>query len=161
MKKITFVLFSMMISMPLWAGDPEQPNFVECGDKADTLKLVYKTTGLHGRPTFGYSRLTDGPLSRKVAASGEAIHSLNTTLGEMISVQDHASSIPDRNSNWVSLILPRIYLRNSDEVEFKTVVVETTMHSSFGGPQPGVIHDSQYFDVTCTATIIRTGGGPR
>ncbi|MEK7790933.1 MAG: hypothetical protein AAB309_04840 [Deltaproteobacteria bacterium] len=163
MKKITFVLFSMVLSVPLWA---EQPNWVSCKDKRNTLELEYTTTSYHGKPTFTYSRSSHGHplLSRKVEAYGESIEIADSVLGEIISVVDDNLSAPDRSTEWVSLVLPHINLiskdpRNPDakdpEVKFQTVVVETTSKTSFGGTfiVPGVVEDSRYFDVTCTAAI--------
>ena len=149
--------------MPLLAAT-EAPNWVECKSKGrrDTLKLFYMTTGVHGKPTFTYSRLEDGPLSRKIVAEGEAIWSVGTVLGQIISVADPNRSAPDRSNEVVSLVLPDINLtprdrRNPDaaypEVEFETVVVETTSNTSFVGSPKGVVQHSQYFDVACRAGI--------
>lgn len=166
MKKIIFTVFSMLIAMPLLAL--EIPNWVSCRsqDGRDTLKLVYTTTSYHGTPTFTYSRLTDGPLSRKVEGYGESIGITDTVLGEIISVVDSKLSVPDHTNitKWVSLVLPHINLIPKDpndpdaedpEVEFETVVVETTAKTSFVGLQivPGAVQSSQYFDVTCKARI--------
>ncbi len=162
MKKTVFVIFSILISMPLLAAT-ETPNWVSCKskDRRDTLKLVYTTTSYHGKPTFTYSRLIDGHWSRKIEADGEAIWSAGTVLGNIISAGDPNLSPPDRTIQVVSLVLPDINLIPKDpkdpdaedpEVEFETVVVETT--STLLDSFPGVVQRSQYFDVTCKAGIV-------
>jgi hypothetical protein len=166
MKKIVFVIFSILISMPLISA-AEAPNWVSCkakGQRRDTLNLVYTTTSYHGKPTFTYSKV-DGPVSRKIEASGDAIWSVETVLGQIISVGDPKLSAPDRTKELVSLVLPDINLTPKDpmdpdakdpEAEFETVVVETTSKPSFFGPQivPVVIQESRYRDVICSAAIV-------
>lgn len=131
------------------------PNLHECTDREETVRVTYTTAGKNGEATFHYSRLADGPGGRNVRVNrSRDIHREDTILGHLVSVFDDERSIPDRSSESISLVVPGINLAsNRDTAKFDTVVIETTLHTSFAGPAfvNGAIQESRCFQVTCSA----------
>lgn len=148
MNKIFFGLFFIMLTSSIIHA-ANKPNSFEC--TGSQLTLTYTTTSKIGEPTLSYQRD-----EVDISAEGEAIRVEKSVLGSLVSVQYRY--VPDKSVSYITVILPDINLDSDVELfKFKTVVVDTSSRTSFGGG-PGLVHgvvqNSEYYPVICVASRV-------
>jgi hypothetical protein len=105
-------------------AEPHQPNSFQLA--GDDIAVTYDETSVTGEPQFTYR---NG--SREVSRRGDEIRREETSIGTLVTVELEA--VPDLKVVEVTVLIPRINLRNR-EVEFESFEIETTSHTSVGGP---------------------------
>lgn len=118
-------------SMSSTARDPEiannSPNLFEL--KGPCTEITYSTSSFVGPPQFSYR-----DHQRQVNVSGEKIHTLQTEIGELVTVT--LEVVPDFLEVTFTLLLPTIQLpAESHEGPIRTEGILTTKRSSIGGPR--------------------------
>ena len=106
--------------------DLRVPNNYELS--CDDVELTYSTTSFDGS-----ARLRFRDAERKTDFSGEEIHSRETDLGTELTVT--LETIADLRTVTVTLLVPAINLGQETEVQFATAAIETTNHTTIGGPR--------------------------
>jgi hypothetical protein len=102
-----------------------EPNLYELS--CDGVELTYSTTSIDGSARFSFR-----DAERKLDFSGEQIRVRETELGTEVTVT--LESIPDLRVVTLTLLVPDINLGRETEVPFSTVAIETTNHTTIGGP---------------------------
>lgn len=107
-------------------ADLNEPNLYELsyGD----VGLTYSTTSIDGSPRFNFREA-----ERNLNFSGEQIRTQATELGTEVTVT--LEVIPDLRTVTLTLLVPAINLGNETEVGFATAAIETTNHTTIGGPR--------------------------
>lgn len=103
----------------------KEPNLYELS--CDGVVLTYSTSSITGSARV-YFR--DG--QREVDASGQEIRTISTELGTEVTITLEA--VPDLHTVTLTLLVPDINLGTQSEVDLDAVAIETTQHTSIGGP---------------------------
>lgn len=103
----------------------KEPNLYELS--CDGVVLTYSTSSITGAALV-YFRDSQ----REVNASGQEIRTISTELGTQVTIA--LEVIPDLHTVTITLLVPGINLGTQFEVDFDTVAIETTHHTSIGGP---------------------------
>jgi hypothetical protein len=106
--------------------DIKEPNDYELG--CDGVELTYSTTSSDGTARFSF-RDTE----RKLNFSGEQIRIRATELGTEVTVT--LEVIADLQTVTLTLLVPAINLGAETEVQVTTATIETTNHTTIGGPK--------------------------
>jgi Mrp family chromosome partitioning ATPase len=104
---------------------PDQANHFEL--RRGGTSITYDATSKTGKPLLTYD---DGTISRSF--SGDEIQTVPTTIGTLLTVD--VEFIPDAESKAVTVVLPQVNLKDNKPRRFRTVVLFTTIRSSFVGP---------------------------
>jgi hypothetical protein len=107
-------------------ADLREPNLYEL--KCDGVELTYSTTSIDGSARFSFREA-----ERKLDFSGEQIQTRATDLGTEVTVP--LESIPDLRTVTLTLLVPAINLGEEPEIQFTTAAIETTNHTTIGGPR--------------------------
>lgn len=113
------------------SNDPERntPNLYEFNGRG--VRVRYATTSLNGLPRFCYhERGVDEEFI------GSQIRTEPTVLGSGVTVV--LESTADFETITVTLLIPEINMDATSAIEFGTVAIRTTNHTSIGGP--GMVH---------------------
>jgi hypothetical protein len=105
--------------------DVKQPNSYELS--GDEVELTYSTTSLDGS-----ARLSFRDAQRKFDFSGEQIQTRATDLGMEVTVT--LEVVADSRTVTLNLFVPAINLGQETEIQFTTAAIETTNHTTIGGP---------------------------
>jgi len=89
--------------------------------------LTYSTSSITGSARFSFR-----DSQREVNASGTEIRTNSTALGTEVTVT--LEVVPDLRTVTITLLVPDINLGKQSEMDFETVAIETTQHTSIGGP---------------------------
>lgn len=84
------------------------------------LHVAYSTSGLNGKPHFGY---LDNNISKSF--SGNAIRKVDSDLGTIVSVTIHDST--DAGSTTFSVLIPKVHLNPNEVAQLDTQGI-TTIH---------------------------------
>lgn len=106
--------------------DLKEPNHYELGCAG--VELTYSTTSFDGSARFSF-RDTE----RKLDFSGEQIRTRATELGTEVTVT--VEVIADLRTVTLTLLVPAINLGAETEVQVTTATIETTNHTTIGGPK--------------------------
>jgi hypothetical protein len=104
---------------------PKQANHFEL--HRGGTSITYDASSITGKPLLSYD---DGTISRSF--TGDEIETVKTGIGTLLTVD--VEFIPDAESKSVTVVLPQINLKDGKPRRFKTVVIFTTIHTSFVGP---------------------------
>jgi hypothetical protein len=104
---------------------PDQANHFEL--QRGGTSITYDTISITGKPLLNYD---DGTISRSF--TGDEIETVKTGIGTLLTVD--VEFIPDAESKSVTVVLPQVNLKDGKPRRFKTVVLFTTIRSSFVGP---------------------------
>jgi hypothetical protein len=123
--------------MPTAADEPGQAN-LRPPHKANHFELMgehrqisYDRTSFTGQPQLTYHDDKRPGLSRTFA--GDEIRSLSSEdTGLMVSVMLRAR--PDRDTLYLSLLVPEVNLEDRSPKSISTLAILTTHHTTFGGP---------------------------
>jgi hypothetical protein len=107
-------------------ADLKEPNLYELS--CDDVALTYSTTSFDGSP-----RISFRDAERKLDFSGEQIRTSATELGTEVTVS--LEFIADLRAVTLTLLVPAINLGEETEIPFDTVAIETTNHTTIGGPR--------------------------
>ncbi|MGH3621162.1 MAG: hypothetical protein ACRDQ5_05145 [Sciscionella sp.] len=107
-------------------ADFNEPNLFELA--CDGVEVTYSTTSIDGSP-----RLSFRDADRKFDFSGEQVRSTATELGTEVTVT--LEVVPDLRTVTLTLLVPGANLGNETEVTLITAAIETTNHTTFGGPR--------------------------
>lgn len=110
-----------------------EPNQFNLTGSKDTV-IVFSTTGFGGGgPQFHYE-----DEDRELDFSGNEITVLdNSSLGTLVTVT--LENIPDLQLITLTLLVPNINLGDREEIDFDTLAIVTTNHTTLAGPQPGAL----------------------
>lgn len=106
-------------------ADITAPNLYELACANDLV--TYSTSSIDGSPRFSFQ---DG--DRSFSASGPEIVTRPTDLGTEVTVT--LDTIPDDRTVTLTLLIPGVNLGDGTEASIDTVLIETTNHTSIGGP---------------------------
>jgi hypothetical protein len=129
--------------------EPRQANrFVLKGD--DGLEVTYDSTSFSGDARLDFRGAT-----REKAWSGEQIRSTETPIGMLASAE--LEGVPDGYSILVSLLVPSVNVKDGEE-EIETVLIETKIRTSIGGPQlvSGALQTYKLHSVRGTAQAVES-----
>ena len=104
---------------------PDQANRFEL--QRGGTSITYDATSITGKPLLNYD---DGTISRSF--TGDEIQTVPTTIGTLLTVD--VEFIPDAETKAVTVVLPQVNLKDNKPRRFRTVVLFTTIRSSFVGP---------------------------
>lgn len=155
MHKIVVLSLSLLAACTALATPPMlTPNLYTC--KGDGVSVVYTTTGIDGRSSLTFT-FGEGDTRTNASGYAEEITKSNTLLGQLVSV--YVGAIPDAQTTYASVIIPRINLRgmsSEDAVPFNSLLISTTKKTSFGGPNfvNGVLDESETLPLSCTAQFV-------
>lgn len=107
-------------------ADVKEPDNYELS--RDEVELTYSTTSIDGSPRFSFREA-----QRRFDFSGEQIQTRETDLGTEVTVI--LETIADLRTVTLTLLVPAINLGQETEVQFATVAIETTNHTTIGGPR--------------------------
>jgi hypothetical protein len=93
----------------------------------DEVELTYSTTSLNGS---AHLRFRDA--QRKFDFSDEQIQTRATDLGTEVTVTFEV--VADSRTVTLTLLVPAINLGQETEIQFTTAAIETTNHTTLGGP---------------------------
>jgi hypothetical protein len=97
--------------------------------KGHCAEVIYSTSNIAGIPQFSYR-----DHQRQVSVSGEDIRTLQTEIGELVTVT--LEVIPDFQEVTFTLLLPTIHLPpEHNESPIRTEGILTTARSSIAGPR--------------------------
>ena len=121
---------------------------------------LFTLTGKHTQITFAASSITGQPQlhyqdpERNLTRTGEEIRSLDTEIGNLITVD--LEDIPDLRSVTLTMLLPDINLGEWREISFATQAILTTQHTSIGGPQlvKGALQTYRVLPLRGTAKLV-------
>ena len=105
--------------------DLREPNHYELS--CDEVALTYSTTSFDGS-----ARVSFRDADRKFDFSGEQIQTRATDFGTEVTVT--LEVVADSRTVTLTLLVPAINLGRETAVQFTTVAVETTNHTTIGGP---------------------------
>jgi hypothetical protein len=128
----------------------KQPNLFEFKTKDNQIKINYSTTSLNGLP-----RLTYQTSQKTLNFSGDAIRSVDTEIGQMVTILIEV--IPDARSTTLTLLLPTVNLpAGAKKNQVQTKAILTTSRSSIGGPKlvQGQVQSYQVIDIEGTASLV-------
>ena len=106
--------------------DLKEPNLYELS--CDGVELTYSTSSSDGSVRFSFREA-----ERNLDFSGEQIRTRATDLGTEVTVGLEA--IADLRTVTLTLLVPAINLGKETEVRFATAAIETTNHTTIGGPR--------------------------
>lgn len=106
-------------------ADAIEPNLYELSGYG--VEVTYSTTSIDGSPRLHFR---EG--ERNLDFAGEQIQTRATDLGTEVTVT--LEVIPDLRTVTVTLLVPAINLGTGVQVAFATAAIETTNHTSIGGP---------------------------
>jgi hypothetical protein len=106
--------------------DLKEPNLYELS--RDNIELTYSTTSVDGSARFSFR-----DAERKLDFSGEQIRTCATELGTEVTVT--LEVIADDRTVTLTLLVPDVNLGQETEVQLATAAIETTNHTTFGGPR--------------------------
>jgi hypothetical protein len=104
---------------------PDQANHFEL--QRGGTSITYDVTSITGKPLLNYN---DGTISRSF--TGDEIQTVPTTIGTLLTVD--VEFIPDAETKAVTVVLPQVNLKDHKPRRFRTVVLFTTIRTSFVGP---------------------------
>ncbi|MGH3925353.1 MAG: hypothetical protein ACRDTT_21270 [Pseudonocardiaceae bacterium] len=108
-----------------------EPNQFNLTGSNDTV-IVFSTTGFGG----GGPRLHYEDEDRELDFSGDEIIVLeNSSLGTLVTVT--LENVPDLQLITFTLLVPNVNLGDREEIEFDTLAIVTTNHTTLAGPEPG------------------------
>lgn len=107
-------------------ADLNEPNLYELA--GDDVRVIYSTSSFDGSP-----RLSFQEAERKFDFSGEEIRTNATELGTEVTVT--LEIVADEKSVTLTLLVPGVNLGKETEVSISTAAIETTNHTTFGGPR--------------------------
>ena len=130
-------------------NDPQQnrPNLYEVSGGG--VRVSYSTTSINGLPRFSYH---DCGVDREF--TGNQINTRTTELALEVTVTLEPK--PDLETVTVTLLVPEINMGSESEGEFATVVIQTTNHTSIGGPRliHGPLQTYRSIDMHGTAKAV-------
>jgi hypothetical protein len=106
--------------------DLKEPNLYELS--CDGVELTYSTSSSDGSVRFSFREA-----ERNLDFSGEQIRTRATDLGTEVTVTLEA--IADLRTLTLTLLVPAINLGEETEAQFATAAIETTNHTTIGGPR--------------------------
>lgn len=107
-------------------ADLNEPNLYELA--CDDIRVTYSTTSFDGSP-----RLSFHEAERKFDFSGEEIRTNATELGTEVTVT--LEFVADEQTVTLTLLVPGVNLGKETEVSISTAAIETTNHTTIGGPK--------------------------
>ena len=105
--------------------DLKEPNSYELSH--GKVKLTYLTTSIDGSARFSFREA-----HRNFDFSGKQIRNRVTDLGTEVTVTHEV--VADSRTVTLTLLVPAINLGQETEIQFSTAAIETTNHTTFGGP---------------------------
>jgi hypothetical protein len=108
-------------------ADLKTPNLYELS--CDGVELTHSTTSFDGSARFNFREA-----ERNLDFSGEQIRTRATDLGTEVTVTIEA--IADLRTVTLTLLVPAINVGQETEARFATAAIETTNHTTIGGPRP-------------------------
>jgi hypothetical protein len=129
-------------------ADIKEPSRYELS--CDDLELTYSTTSLDGSARFSFR-----DAERKLDFSGEQIQTRATDLGTEVTVT--LETIADLRTVTLTLLVPAINLGQQAEVQIATAAIETTNHTTIGGPRliTGPLQTYQVIELHGTAQDVQ------
>jgi hypothetical protein len=106
-------------------AQPKQANHFEL--HRGGTSITYDASSITGKPLLNYN---DGTISRSF--TGDEIETVKASIGTLLTVD--VEFIPDAETKAVTVVLPQVNLKDGKPRRFKTVVLFTTIHTSFVGP---------------------------
>jgi len=94
------------------------------------VQISYSRTSISGQPLFGYHS-PEGDL----VFAGTEIDTLHSALGEEVTVT--LANVPDLHTITLTLLLPPINTLEDGDMEFETLAIMTTNHTTITGPPTG------------------------
>jgi hypothetical protein len=129
--------------------DLKEPTLYELS--CDDIEVTYSTTSFDGSARFSFR-----DAERKLDFSGEQIQARATDLGTEVTVT--LEVIADLRTVTLTLLVPAINLGQETEVQFATAAIETTNHTTIGGPGliTGPLQTYQVIELHGTAKSVQS-----
>ncbi len=155
MKKL--ILLVSLVSSSVFANQPNRfglvlANVYNCESRTQSIALSFAATSKQGQPQLRYKRVLGAGTAVQTEALRQGEVTLQDTLvGTLASAAVHR--IADGPSTYVTLVAPRVNLDpfKPAPTKVQTVVLETTVQDSIGGPEMvrGALESSKSYEVTC------------
>ncbi len=151
MNKIIVFLMSLSSLSCFGSENLKSPDYVECNDSRNYLRVVFNRDKISGKTSMKYTRSAFRPQEdRAVAAEGDEILLSNTPIGTLVTAEDKKFN-STAGKELVSFLMPKVNIDGiRTEAHFATSVFESSLEMQ---SQSEVIQNNFSFPVECKALL--------